>query len=101
MTRAATPAQPVHTCHWPGCTRHVPPDKWGCRPHWFTLPGELRKRIWAAYVRGQEITKTPSAAYLAVAREADLYARDYESQRRRPAVPAPAAEPETPQNSLF
>lgn len=98
MTRAKT-TQPAHTCHWPGCTQNVPPRMWGCRQHWFTLPGELRSRIWAAYVPGQEITKTPSEAYLAVAREADVYARDYERQRRRP--PAEAVPPEPPQSSLF
>jgi hypothetical protein len=40
---------------------------WGCREHWFRLPKPLRDRIWATYVPGQEITKTPSAAYLTAA----------------------------------
>lgn len=22
-----------HTCHWPGCNRHVPPAMWGCSKH--------------------------------------------------------------------
>lgn len=38
-----------------------------CRRHWMQLPKRLRDGIWAAYVPGQEITKTPSRTYLAVA----------------------------------
>ena len=34
---------------------------WGCRPHWYKLPKTLRAKVWATYVPGQEITKTPSA----------------------------------------
>lgn len=56
-----------HTCHWPGCEKHVPPSLWGCKEHWFTLPKSLRDRLWAVYVPGQEITKTPSDEYLEVA----------------------------------
>lgn len=56
-----------HTCHWPGCKKHVPPSLWGCKEHWFTLPKFLRDRLWAVYVPGQEITKTPSDEYLEVA----------------------------------
>lgn len=47
----------------------VAPKLWGCKKHWFMLPAGLRAKIWAAYVPGQEITKTPSAAYIAVAQE--------------------------------
>ena len=59
----------AHKCHWPGCPVEVPPDLWGCKPHWFRLPKRLRDRIWVTYRRGQEITKTPNAEYIAVARE--------------------------------
>lgn len=59
----------THTCHWPDCNKPVPPAMWGCRAHWFALPKRLRDRIWATYQPGQEITKTPSAEYLAAARE--------------------------------
>ena len=69
-----TPAPP-HTCHWPGCEREVPPEMWGCQTHWYKLPKTLRDRIWAVYVPGQEITKTPSAEYLRVAREAQRWIR--------------------------
>ena len=59
-----------HTCHWPGCDQRVPPAMWGCRRHWYQLPLRIRNRIWATYVPGQEITKTPSLAYIAAAKEA-------------------------------
>lgn len=58
-----------HTCHWPGCPQVVPPSMWGCKPHWFALPKFLRDRVWATYVPGQEITKTPSQAYIEVAKD--------------------------------
>jgi hypothetical protein len=54
----------VHTCHWPNCGKAVPPAMWGCKAHWIKLPKALRDRIWATYRPGQEVTKTPSAAYL-------------------------------------
>jgi len=57
----------AHKCHWPGCPREVPPSMWGCNMHWFKLPAKLRRRIWATYRQGQEITKTPSTAYIAAA----------------------------------
>jgi hypothetical protein len=58
-----------HECHWPGCTTLVPPAMWGCKRHWFSLPLELRNKIWSAYRPGQEISKTPSTQYIAVAQE--------------------------------
>ncbi len=39
----------LHDCRWPGCERRVPRDLWGCRVHWFCLPGNLRRQIWTAY----------------------------------------------------
>jgi hypothetical protein len=69
----------THHCHWPGCPKAVPPKLWGCREHWFRLPAHLRKRIWATYQPGQEITKTPSAEYLAAAHAVQewIYAHQY------------------------
>lgn len=58
-----------HTCHWPECTKEVPPAMWGCRGHWYALPKFLRDKVWAAYERGQEITKSPSEKYIEVAHE--------------------------------
>lgn len=63
----------AHTCHWPGCKVEVVPAMWGCKPHWFKLPRPLRQKVWRAYVPGQEITKTPSAEYLAVANEVQAW----------------------------
>jgi hypothetical protein len=62
-----------HHCHWPECNKPVPPAMWGCKTHWFKLPMRLRNRIFAAYRPGQEISKTPSAAYIAVAQEAQAW----------------------------
>jgi hypothetical protein len=62
-----------HHCHWPNCDQTVPPAAWGCRPHWFKLPKEIRDRIWRAFRPGQEDTKTPSRAYIEAAREAQAW----------------------------
>lgn len=59
----------THHCHWPGCNKAVKPAMWGCATHWYKLPQTLRNQIWATYQPGQENSKTPSAAYLHVARE--------------------------------
>ncbi len=56
-----------HTCHWPRCTREVPPSMWGCKPHWFSLPSQLRRLIWTHYRAGQEIDKRPSLEYMGAA----------------------------------
>lgn len=66
-----------HTCHWYGCTEEVPPAMWGCRTHWFLLPKRLRDKVWATYIPGQEITKTPSEAYIAVIHEVDEWILEY------------------------
>ena len=68
---------PPHTCHWPGCERAVPPKMWGCQRHWYMLPKALRSKILAAYVPGQEITETPSAEYVEVAREVQRWINDH------------------------
>lgn len=65
-----------HGCHWPGCTRQVPPAMWGCKSHWFKLPAAIRSRIWRAYRVGQEQDGRPSAEYVAAARAAQDWIRD-------------------------
>ena len=62
-----------HKCHWPTCNREVPPKLWGCKEHWFRLPLRLRRKIWATYVPGQEITKTPSSEYMEAALEVQAW----------------------------
>lgn len=59
-----------HTCHATGCYVPVPPKLFMCKRHWYALPRRLRDNIWATYRPNQEITKTPSAAYLRAAKEA-------------------------------
>jgi hypothetical protein len=70
-----------HTCHWPGCTKIVPPKMWGCKAHWFRLPWRIRDAIWRAYIPGQEVTKDPSEAYIAAAREAQRWIKEQAARR--------------------
>lgn len=76
------PADGKHTCHWPGCDKPVPPAMWGCKAHWFTLPKTLRDRIWATYRRGQEVTKTPSPAYMKVALDVQEWISQFQQNMR-------------------
>ena len=69
-----------HTCHWPGCTKQVPPAMWGCKQHWFGLPKHLRDKIWATYRPGQEKDMSPSKDYLDAAFEVDEWIRAGEPQ---------------------
>lgn len=75
--KRARPAR-NHLCHWPGCSRHVPPAMWGCKDHWYRLPDKLRRRVWKSYRPGQENDQQPSADYLAVAREVQDWIRENE-----------------------
>lgn len=59
-----------HTCHARECDRTVPPKMLMCLRHWRMVPRRLQTLIWARYVPGQEITKTPTAAYLEVMKQA-------------------------------
>lgn len=54
----------LHTCHWPGCERQVPPAMWGCRTHWFRLPSALRALIWKTYRPRQEEDLDVSGEYI-------------------------------------
>lgn len=71
----------THTCHWPGCGKIVEPKLWGCKHHWFKLPPYLRREIWRTYRPGQEITKTPSAEYIVVAKKIQEWIAAYERSR--------------------
>lgn len=62
-----------HSCHWPSCKTEVPPKLLMCRGHWYRLPKPLRDRIWETYRHGQEVTKTPSREYIAVAVEVQAW----------------------------
>lgn len=77
----------AHHCHWPGCDRQVPPAMWGCKPHWFALPEELRTRIWQTFVPGQEVRGAPSVAYVAAAREVQTWIAEHQAARQAPGRP--------------
>lgn len=73
----------AHHCHWPDCTRQVPPAMWGCREHWFRIPADLRRDIWRTYQPGQEQRRDPSVDYLQVAEEAQHWIRTGERYEDR------------------
>jgi hypothetical protein len=66
-----------HHCHWPGCTRQVPPAMWGCLAHWKALPKTLRDEIWRTFEPGQEVDMTPSEEYLEVANKVQEWIKKY------------------------
>lgn len=72
-----------HGCHWPGCTKAVPPAAWGCKKHWMRLPYYLRTKIWDAYRPTQEISKTPSREYVSVAHEVQAWIEKNTSPQER------------------
>jgi hypothetical protein len=67
----------THHCHWPGCGKAVPPAMWGCTKHWYTLPQDLRDRIWRTFQPGQEISKTPAAEYVEAARAVQAWIQQH------------------------
>ena len=66
----------THHCHWNGCPREVPPQKWGCKRHWFMLPLRLRAKIKEFYRAGQELEKNPSRDYIDAVLEAQAWIRE-------------------------
>lgn len=56
-----------HHCHARGCRSEVPPRLLMCPSHWRKVPKPLQRDVWRTYRLGQEVTKDPSAAYLAAA----------------------------------
>lgn len=57
----------AHTCHAEGCNVRVPPRMFGCRPHWFMLPPDMRAALLRVYQPGQESGARPvTMAYLVV-----------------------------------
>ena len=67
----------AHHCHWPGCTKEVPPKLWGCKEHWLKLPKHFRDLVWLHYVPGQEKRKDPSRAYCELALEIQKWIREH------------------------
>jgi len=68
------PQSRKHACHWPGCTRQVPPAMWGCYTHWKMLPQRIREDLWRAYTPGQEVGSAQvSNEYLVAAQSAQRW----------------------------
>jgi hypothetical protein len=78
---ANPPPEGRHNCHWPGCSKAIPPKLLMCPRHWKTLP-PIRSAVWNAYRPGQEIDKDPSREYVAAARAAQEWARERELKAR-------------------
>lgn len=55
-----------HTCHAAECKVAVAPKLLMCPRHWYMVPPDVQRLIWAHYERGQEISKAPTIAYCAV-----------------------------------
>jgi len=55
-----------HACHAIGCKVEVPPRMLMCLRHWRMVPPSIQRRVWDAYVPGQEIRKDPTKKYLRV-----------------------------------
>ncbi len=47
-----TPSVYTHKCAVTGCVRRVDESLLMCRPHWYAVPVELRRRVWAGYRGG-------------------------------------------------
>lgn len=39
----------THTCPHPNCNKQVPDHLYACRPHWYSLPTDIRHNILEAY----------------------------------------------------
>lgn len=60
----------AHTCHAAGCSYRVPPEMFMCKRHWYSLPKQMRDRIWQTYREGQCDDWQISSEYADAAREA-------------------------------
>lgn len=86
MTAEAKRTIMAHTCHALGCETEVEPRLFMCYRHWSMIPKAKQRELWAAYREGQEISKTPSARYLNVARRLHVYVADAEGAPVPPAM---------------
>jgi hypothetical protein len=81
------------TCHWPAaCQRAATQAQWGCRPHWFKLPPDIRARLWQAEHQEMAALGRLGPAWAAVAAEADAWAASHlaappRSSRRQRELP--------------
>lgn len=42
-------ADTTHECPAPGCTERVARAQLACRPHWYSIPPEIRSRVWSGF----------------------------------------------------
>lgn len=70
----------AHTCHAAGCNKHVPPQMFMCKKHWFSLPKQLRDDIWETYREGQCDDWEISHRYAEAARTAVRFVAERENQ---------------------
>lgn len=55
-------------CRVPSCARSATQASWGCQPHWFKLPPDLRSRLWRV-----DRDDPGGASWIAAADEADRW----------------------------
>jgi len=67
-----------HHCHATNCKINDPPEMFMCRRHWFSLPKQLRDKIWKTYRKGQCDDMNPSNAYCLAAKECLKFIADKE-----------------------
>lgn len=59
-----------HRCAAPGCDLVIADRLLMCRPHWFKVPEDIRRRIWRTYRPGQERDGDALPEYHAAVRDA-------------------------------
>lgn len=69
-----------HACHAADCTAHVAPEMLMCRKHWFMVPRDLQRRVWATYRPGQCDDWQPSKAYCEAAKAAVIAVAEKEGK---------------------
>lgn len=70
-----------HECHASGCTREIAPRLLMCKRHWCMVPRGMRIAVLTSYLRGQEIDKRPSAAWVHAAKCAIEVVAAHEGRR--------------------
>lgn len=57
---------PTHPCPAPDCIVQVPQSQLACRAHWYSIPVEIRSRVWSGY-RSNDVTGHTQATEDAIA----------------------------------
>lgn len=74
-----------HRCNYPGCTKRVGWDVWGCPVHWRLLPKDIRGRIYRTYRPGQDADGDLSHSYIDAQDLAERWAIEYERRKAQKA----------------